>query len=452
MSAEAEQRLRNLNPAQEYAVNSIVEGWDSGTGEFYLPIVEGPPGTGKTFVGTLATYRYWNENSNPEIAYLCYTHYASDRALEQLIQLGFTPDNVLRIVDRNQRDRYRRSQNADYYLAFDTESDLQPNEQRRLRNTPILISTLLSSSKIFRFQRQPEILIDEFSQVPPTLFFSTLSKVRASSRHNPAGYSLLGDPNQLPYITTQPLLRPNVGLYIMARKHYQPHELNIQYRMHPNICQTVNALREAINAYELISDPGTTHDKTLPSMGYHWNEELCPEIFKEVLRPENTCVIVNTDQLPGLDDTGPGGSKYYSSEAQLAARMAQAINQSYIHAEDGNLIPTILTPYTAQVGMIRGFVPEHFRNNCISIHRSQGREYPCVIVSFCRKNVEGRIGFLGQRQLRAQTYVACSRAEAKLIVLLSHSTFYGRNHHDFDLLIDRSTNATFVEAERTWID
>jgi len=452
LSAEAERRLRNLNPAQEIAVDSIVEGWDSDTGEFHLPIVEGPPGTGKTYIGTLATYRYWNENSNPEIAYLCYTHYASDRALEGLIELGFSPNEVIRIVDRSQRIRYQNSPFSDYYIAFNTVNDLRPNDRRRLRNTPILISTILGASKVFQYQRQPEIIIDEFSQVPPTLFFSTVSKVRASSRHNPSGYSLLGDPNQLPYITTQPLLRPNIGLYIMARKYYQPHELNIQYRMHPNICQTVNALREGINAYELISDPATTHNKTLSTMGYHWSIENCPTHFYEIIRPENTCVIINTDQLPGIDETGPGGSKYYTSEAHLAARLAQAINQSYVNDGGKYLEPIILTPYTAQIGVIRGYLPDHLQYNCTSIHQSQGREYPCVIVSFTRKNVEGSIGFLGQTHLKAQTYVACSRAEAKLILLLSYSTFYGRGHGDFDLLIDRSTNATFIDAERTWVD
>jgi len=92
--------LRILNQEQREAVESILQGWDSPSGEFILPIVEGPPGTGKTTVGVLASALYKEENRRPQIAYLCHTHYAADRALEAFIELDFSPDDVLRVVDR----------------------------------------------------------------------------------------------------------------------------------------------------------------------------------------------------------------------------------------------------------------------------------------------------------------------------------------------------------------
>ncbi|MFB0520022.1 MAG: AAA family ATPase, partial [Desulfatiglandales bacterium] len=308
-----EQKLNTLNEAQQNAVGAILQGWRGRTGEFILPIVEGPPGTGKTTVAVLAGSRYvWEPRRRPQIAYLTYTHFAADRALEAFIELGFGPDQVLRVIHRGRR------QQSQYYVAFNELSDLTPDQQRRLRNTPILISTLQGSGNIFKIQTQSLIIIDEFSQVSPPLYFSTISKVRRSER-NPSGYILVGDPNQLPVITSQPLMRPNIGIFIFSRRNYQPHQLNIQYRMHERICRVVNALREALNSYPL-----ETHDsirqRTLDVLGYRWDHIRCPSEFREILRPDNPCVIINTDNLPGQEEVGFEGSKYYPEEAFLVAR------------------------------------------------------------------------------------------------------------------------------------
>lgn len=453
MNGEVQRRLRMLNQEQRESVESILEGWDSPSGEFILPIVEGPPGTGKTTVGVLAAAQYREENRRPQIAYLCHTHYAADRALEAFIELGFSPEDVLRVVDRGRYLVYQNSPYSNYYIAYNDASELTPQQQRRLRSTPILIATLHGSARIFNFQTRPLIIIDEFSQVPPTLFFSTLSKVRQSS-YNPSGYALLGDPNQLPVITTQQFLRPNIGIFIMSRRDYEPHQLNLQYRMHPDICQAVNALREALHTYPLETHQ-SARNRTLTSLGYSWNRSACLEEFVDILDPNNPLVIINTDNLRGEEEVSLGGSKYFPSEARLAARIAEAFSSAYLDRNGQPLLPTILSPYSAQVGLIRSLLPQNLQSNCITIYQAQGREYPCVVISFARKNPYGWIGFLGEGGfgdvgMRAQTYVACSRAMAKLVVLFSSSTF--RGHRDYDYLLERSENALIIEAEPSWGD
>jgi hypothetical protein len=449
VSQNVKDGIQKANEHQRNAIDSVLEGWQGKNGEFIFPIIEGPPGTGKTTVGVLSAARYVLECDKSQIAYLTYTNYSAEKAREDFIRLGFDAKNVIRLTPNpGEKDWARGIVGCGFSLQGLTE-----NDKRVLRKAPVLISTLYSSGRIFKVHKQPLIMIDEFSQVDPTLYFSTLSKVRKTTEYNPSGYVLLGDPNQLPVITSQPLLRPNVGVFIFARKSYQPHQLTTQYRMHQDICEVVNALRAALNTYSLKSD-ASVQRRALKELGYMWNGDNCPTYFREILNPEKPCVIVNTDYLPGQEKIGFGKSTYYPEEAMLAARLATALYQSYKHVDGNLLLPTILSPYNAQIGNIQSCLQNpQLQTQCITIYKAQGREYPSVIISFTRKNPMGWIGFLKEPQMRAQTYVACSRAMAKLIILLSFSTFLGHGHRDFEFLMARcSSSALIIDADPRWSD
>jgi hypothetical protein len=441
MSDPLMKKRSSLNKQQDDAVVSMIEGWNSANGEFILPVVEGPPGTGKTTVGVIAALTYCRENKKNQVCYLCYTHQSADGVLKDLREYGATPDEVVRVVDVGKGFKYSSGSSSDFYIAFDNDDDLSPNDKRLLKNKPIIISTLHGSGKSFKYRSKPLIIVDEFSQVPPTMFFSTVHQAKKNG--NPEGYVLLGDSNQLPVITSQSLLRPNIGNFITTKKDYEPHELCVQFRMHSNICDAVNALRIALKSYELKTAE-VVGGRDLTALGYRWNPELCSPELHQVLDPRNPTVIINTDFLPGFEEVGLEGSKFYPSEAQLAANIAQNAKSSFINSDGNPLFPTLLSPYTGQVGTIRSMVEDSLQKHCITIYSSQGREYPMVIVSFARKNPSNQIGFLGEPQLRAQSYVACSRAMGKLIVMFSFSTF--RGYEDYDILLDRCKNALIVES------
>lgn len=442
-------KIKESNNPQQDAIDSILEGWQGERGDFIFPIIEGPPGTGKTRVGVLSAAQYVLEHDKPQIAYLTYTNYAAEKAREDFIKLGFNAEEVIRLTSNpRERDWRRGIIGCSSFLT-----DLTPNELRRLKGASILISTLHGSGRIFKAHKRPLIMVDEFSQISPALYFSTLSKVRRTTEYNPSGYVLLGDPNQLPVITSQPLLRPNVGVFVFARKNYQPHQLLIQYRMHQDICEVVNALRGALNTYPLKTDE-SVQKRTLRDLGYIWSSGNSPVDFQDILDQKNPCVIINTDNLPGWEEIGFGNSTYYPAEARLAARLTTTLYQSYKHRDGYPLLPTILSPYNAQIGNIQSCLQNpQLQRQCTTIYKAQGREYPCVIISFTRKNPRGRIGFLKEPELRAQTYVACSRAMAKLIILFSFSTFLGHGYRDFEFLWDRCEDtALIIDANPSWGD
>jgi hypothetical protein len=438
------ERYGRLNECQRHAADSIAEGWRSSDGSFVLPLVEGPPGTGKTTVGVLGVSKLLQELPNTQVCYLAYTNFAAEKAREEFQALGYGPDTVLRLTPNPRETNWQKGIVG--CIRSDL-SDLTPNNLRLVRRARVLVSTLQSSGRVFSVHKTPLIVIDEFSQVPPNLFFSTLSKVSSTTRFNPAGYVLLGDPNQLPVITSQPLLRPNIGTFLLSRKrNYDPYRLEMQYRMHEQICSAVNALRQTLNSYPLQTHP-SVRQRTIEGLGYRFDPKNSSSMLSEILGPETPLVIIDTDSLAGMEQTGFGMSTYYPQEAKLVSALAERLVSSYTRDDCASLIPRILSPYNAQISAIQSESrTPHVRDGCMTIYKSQGREYPVVMISFARKNPQRTIGFLAEPELRAQTYVGCSRAMAKLILMFSFSTFQG--YPDFAALLDKCQEAaTIVDAD-----
>ena len=59
----------------------------------------GPPGTGKTTVGSVAAAKYLLENRRGRIIYMCYTNFAAARAKEKLNELGL--DRFAKVLEHD---------------------------------------------------------------------------------------------------------------------------------------------------------------------------------------------------------------------------------------------------------------------------------------------------------------------------------------------------------------
>lgn len=414
---------------QNRAVDAILENCLAGD-DFIFPIVDGPPGTGKTTVGAVAVAEYLlKTNMNAQILYVCYTHYAASQAKETLEKkLNLPPDKVIKLTYETRKKDW----NKGIVGCKPDLTDLSDNEMRKLKQCPVLLSTLHGLGRALKARSiHCKIIVDEFSQVDPAMFFSTVSRLR---NHNPSGYALLGDPKQLPVVTTQPLLSLNIKNYLEVRKPIPSHELKVQHRMHKDICAAVNSLRRDLGAYPIESSR-EAKNRNLRNLGYRWNKNVVNPKLKDILDPSYPFVIVNTDCLGrGYEQRSFRGSVKNTLEAQLAVELAKMFYNSFKKANGEQLKPVILSPYAAQVNEIFSKLPLTLRDGCLTVYRAQGREYPCVIVSFVRKNPERMIGFLDDLILKAQTYVACSRAQGKLVVLLSFDTFLGAGHRAFEYL------------------
>jgi len=458
------QKRASFDRNQNRAVDAILDEWNSeGNDTFIFPVVDGPPGTGKTSVGIIAVAEHLLSYRDEQIIYLCYGHFATEVARNMLFDLGFNRNQICRITPNPRDTDWERG-----LIGYDYFSNLPDETKRRLQNCGVLLCTLHGSRRAFDVRgcqagarvasRSIRIIVDEFSQVTPPLWLACLQRAK-DAELQPISYALLGDPYQLPVVTTQPFLLENVGEFIFRRRpDYTPHQLTVQHRMHEDICEAVNSLRRAFNTYTLQSSERVRH-RDLMGLGFEWHRSECPTQavtstgillpLREILDPSYPLVIVDTSEL-GRERRCFGGSLLNVDEAECAVRIATAFYESYTR-NGRRLNPSedfqILSPYTGQVGIIQESLPQELRSACTTIYRAQGREYPCVIISFVWNHPDGFIGFLREPELQPHTYVGCSRAQGKLIILLSRDCFIGRGHRDFDFLF-QTRNAHIIRLGR----
>lgn len=424
-----DQVVNQFDHRQKNAVKAILD--DSITDEgFVFPIVDGPPGTGKTTVGVAAIAEYLKENPTGHVLFTCYTHFAAAQAKKTLEEkFHFPPQNAYRLTPGQEKNWEKGIIGCRWDL-----SDLSRDGKRSLKECPVLFCTLYGSNRAKEIRKAGcKIIVDEFSQIDPAIFFMTINRVK---QINPSGFALLGDPLQLPVVTTQTILRPNIGQFIRARKPHTPHRFIVQHRMHAHICAAINAMRRDAFFTDELESGKEVKNRDMELLGYKWKKRDIDPKYHDILDPANPLVIVNTDSLDGVEERTEGGSTKYVQEAKLAADLAEYAYRSYVSDSGEHLNPILLSPYAAQVDQISNDLKNrlNLKDSCTTIYKSQGQEFPLVIVSFVRKNPSGFIGFLDDIRLRAQAYVACSRAQAKLIILLSRKTFVGRGHPIFETL------------------
>lgn len=442
-------RIRDevLNDRQNEAVDAILTDWKIKNG-FVFPIIDGPPGTGKTKVGSVAATEYHLNHPKRQILYMCYTNQACAMAQDSITNIlkGCVPTQasaanvpgsdaglVLRL-------EYGGETEWEKGVVGRGQEAMSDEEVRRLWSAPILICTLYSSSTGISYRSKGcKLILDEFSQIDPTLFFDVVYRVRSGGKE-PSGFALLGDPLQLPVVTSQPHLETNIEKYIEDLKKIAPITLNVQYRMHDKICAGINSIRTALGSRQPLTSDKTVKKRDMTEW-YGWKESKAGK-YRRVLDPSYPFVIVNTDSLsggvPGSEEQA-GVSWKNVSEAKLAADIFATACAACKRIAPGAPEFQILTPYGGQVQEIRAQLrkrlgAEFEKKMCTTIHSSQGNEYDFVIVSFVRSNPRGALGFLEDDKLASQAYVACSRAKGKLIVLFSEKTFLVGGHKVFDAL------------------
>lgn len=121
----------------------------------------------------------------------------------------------------------------------------------------------------------------------------------------------------------------------------------------------------------------------------------------------------------GVDESkdAASGSTENRGEAELVGRVVARWRALGVHADTIGVI----APYRAQVVRLQAD-PRLAGVEVATVNAFQGREKEAVVVSFCRSNVEGEVGFVGDRR---RLVVSLTRAK-RALVLVGDSATVGR--------------------------
>ncbi len=433
-----------LNEPQRAAVNFALAAKD-------FAIIHGPPGTGKT---TTVVEFIRQVVARGETVLACApSNHAVDNLLEKLLAVGELPvrlghparvqpelrSRALDILAEKHPDARQARKVAREAFALFRQADKwtrdkpQPGEKAALRREAremltearkleslavervldearVVCATLTGlDSELLGKRRFDVVVIDEACQSTEPACWVPL--LRANK------LVLAGDHCQLPPTVLSPeAAERGLSISLMERLIARfgtsvSRLLTVQHRMHESIMSFSNA--EFYNG-ELIAHESVASHRLCDLPGVS-----ATALTEQPLRFIDTAGASFDEELE--EDTG---SRRNAQEANLAVKKVRELLTLGIPATQIGVI----TPYRAQVRLLRDRLADVPGLEIDSVDGFQGREKEAIIVTFVRSNNEGEIGFLADTR---RTNVAFTRARRALLVIgdsatLASDPFYER--------------------------
>ncbi len=282
---------------------------------------------------------------------------------------------------------------------------------RILAQAQVIAATTGFNDALLEGRRFDRVIVDEACQAtepgtwPPLLFAEAVV--------------LAGDHQQLSATIVSPEAQAQgLGLSLFERLIARygnriSRQLNVQYRMHAEIMAFSN--QEFYQGSLVAADAVKGH--RLSDLG------LAATLDAPV-------TFIDTAGAGYQDQLEPDGeSRLNPDEAHVVVKLVNQLLEAGLPARDVGII----TPYAAQVRLLRGLLP--FSDLEVdTVDGFQGREKEAIVISLVRANDDGELGFL--TELR-RTNVALTRARRKLVVIgdsatLASHPFYRRMLEHFE--------------------
>ncbi len=412
----------------------------------HIALIHGPPGTGKT---TAVVELIRQAVANGERILACApSNVAVDNLAERLLRAGLrivrlghparvqaavrdvalaslveqAPEqkilrDVKREVDQGLRKAHRAKSRQDRWAARNEVRALRA-ELRQLEHAitrglvdgaqVVLATTTGAASDLLNERPFDRVVIDEAAQALEAGCWIALQRAQRAV--------LAGDHRQLPpTIQSEEAARGGLAHTLFERLIESTHGatlsrmLSVQYRMHERIMGWSCA-----RLYDgKLSAAAAVRTHLLTDL---------PDVITNEWTSEPLCFVDTAgcghDESQGNDE----GSKSNAGEAELVVRIVLALREANVPA---NAI-AVITPYNAQVQLLRTRLGGEVDLEIGTVDGLQGREKEAVIVSLVRSNENGEVGFLAElRRLN----VALTRARRHLTVIGDSATLA----HDKDL-------------------
>lgn len=299
----------------------------------------------------------------------------------------------------------RQSKRAEARAMLADARDLERRAVERVLDTSAVVCATLTglSSSTLGQRRFGRVVLDEACQ--STEPASWIPVLRADA------LVLGGDHCQLPpTVLSVPAARAGLAVSLMERlvARFGPAatvRLDTQYRMHADIAGFSSdefyegdlSAHESVAAHRLCDLPGVTATadtesplRLIDTAGAGYDEEARP------------------------DDPSRGNPQ----EADLVAAKVRALVAAGLPESE----VAVITPYAAQVRLVRDRLRDLPGVEVDSVDGFQGREKEAIVVSFVRSNAEADIGFLADTR---RTNVAMTRARRRLLLVGDTATLAG---------------------------
>lgn len=426
-----------------------------------LTLIHGPPGTGKT--ATLIALCQILLSEKQQILMCAPSNLAVDNLIERLdalklnslrmVRLGHPAkilDSVLHyslesLIDEEHGDvladlrksiketvkklpSLRGQEKREAYATLKADrKDLREREdvltKKILESSQLILCTLsMAGCKLLQGKTFFTVIIDEGSQCMEGE--SWIAATKATER-----LVIAGDHCQLPPTVTiedgknKKVLTETLFERLSVLRPQCVLMLTMQYRMHEDIQTWSN---KTFYEDKLVAHASVAQHLLcqLPNV----KGEECtrnPIIFIDTLG-QHAEEAESEKPLPGMAE-----SKSNSGEAALANNYARELISTGISAKD----IAVITPYTAQVQLIKSLLLDITEVEVGTVDGFQGREKEAIIFSFVRSNPECELGFLEDSR---RTNVALTRARRHLCVIGDSETLSGPQGKKigYDILVE----------------
>lgn len=424
-----------LNQPQKEAVKRSLEAMQ-------LHLIHGPPGTGKTT--TVVEIVRQLVSRNLKVLVCAPSNVAVDNIIEKItshkqnmvpmVRLGH-PSRVLpsilqltldaqvktcesgqivreirEEIDSNLRKMSKaksKSEKRNLYTEIrELRKDLRQREPNVVKDimdkSRIIFSTLSGSgSKLLRNENFDVVVIDEVSQsLEPECWIAVMKANRAI---------FAGDPLQLPpTVQCKKAIGLEKTIYDRLSTLYGDDVqslLSIQYRMNTKIMNWSSSemYKGKLEACESVKN------RLLYQIG---NVEKTEDTEFPLIMYDTA----GTDMFESLDEDD---SKYNIGEAKLASRHVKLLLKAGVPSSE----IAIISPYNAQVQLLKGYFKDYSSLEIGSVDGFQGREKEAIVISLVRSNPDGSVGFLSESR---RLNVAITRAKRQ-VTLICDSETVGRD-------------------------
>lgn len=415
--------LPDLNDSQNQAVQHVLEAKD-------VAVIHGPPGTGKTT--TLVACAEQLVKREKQILVCAASNAAVDNLALRLQQKGLKVVRIGNLAKVNQElmpstlgsqiressefkqisdfrkravefkriaSTYKRSFGADerqqrkrsYAEARSLQQQARDTEDyvvdRLLGEAQVVACTLIGSAHGFLKDRNfKTVLIDEAGQALEPACWVPLLKCQK--------VVLAGDPLQLPpTVKSQEAAKQGLTTTLLEKRVQRTDQhvlLRTQYRMNEGIMAFSN------------------------KVFYEGKLEAHPSVANHSIGDgAQPLLFVDTAGTGFEEEKGEASkSRRNTEEARLALRILDALDL-------GNHNVGVISPYRAQVELLRNMLAGRELTVVQTIDAFQGQECDVILISLVRSNPEGQIGFLKDYR---RMNVAMTRARKKLVVIGDSAT------------------------------